>query len=89
MSRPRGYAEPMTEDRSAAEWASRVLIGLAGVCLGLYVVGIGWAARAEYSQGLLADTPGWWLVIGGLAFAVGSGVWAFLPRPVSPGRDNA
>ena len=63
----------MDNDRSAAEWASRVLLGLAGVMLGLFVVTLGWGDDA-------ALTPGWMIILGGLAFAAGSAVWAFQPR---------
>ena len=62
----------MDNDRSAAEWAARALLGLAGVMLGFFALSLSWGDDALF--------PGWPLVIGGLAFAAGSAVWAFLPR---------
>ena len=66
----RGCAD-RSRRRSRSRWAARVLLGLAGVMLGLFVVGLGWGDDALF--------PGWQLVVGGLAFAASSAVWAFLP----------
>ena len=66
------YRRHMDNDRSAAEWAARALLGLAGVMLGFFAFSLSWGDDALF--------PGWPLVIGGLAFAAGSAVWAFLPR---------
>lgn len=67
------YVAVMTEDRSAAEWAARVLLALAGIMAGLYIV---------------TTLEGWIPLVGGLAFAAGCAVWAVLPRPVAAIRGE-
>lgn len=68
----------------------RAPMGVAGMCLGLYVMVLSWdALYATAWPGRLGDGDRvWfivedhagWLLIAGLAFAIGSGVWTFIDR---------
>ena len=72
MSWSRSRVDAM-QDRDAADLAKRVLLGLAGVLLGLNVAGIG-------RSGELLGASGWMLVVMGLAFAGGCVAWAVQPK---------
>lgn len=72
------YTDLMS-DRSAAEWAYRVLLALSGALLGLYVTATWWPSDRLRMNDSLTEGGSLLVSLAGLTFAAGCAVWAFTP----------